>query len=55
MSEKEKQVRGCLIILLEAARKMTKTVSKPSDTLKQLDQDIAALIKRLSDTGPDVC
>ena len=51
MSAKEKAVRPCVIVTLEAIRKMIKTVPGPSATLKQLDDDLKKWIKKLNDEG----
>ncbi|MCC6537272.1 MAG: hypothetical protein IT162_06975 [Bryobacterales bacterium] len=55
MSEREKAVRACLILALEAAQKMIKAVPKPSATLKEAGKTIGVLIKQLSDQGPETC
>ena len=55
MTDKEKQVRGCIVILLEAVRKIVTTVPSKSASLVQFDQAVAVLINQLSDQGPEVC
>lgn len=55
MSDKEKQTRACLILALEAAKKMIKTVPSASTTLKEAGKAIDSLIKQLNDEGPGPC
>lgn len=55
ISAREKEVRGCLIILLEAAGKMTKKAHSRSATLKEFDQSLKAWIKLLGKSRDDWC
>ncbi len=49
MSEQEKAVRACLILLLQSAQKMIATVNQPSITLSSLDGQLKKIIKSLKD------
>ncbi len=49
LSDKEKDVRSCLTIILDAARKMIKTVPSRSGTLKDIDDQLEELSKLLKD------
>lgn len=49
MSEQEKTVRACLILLLQSAQKMISSVNQPSVTLSNVDGQLKKLIKSLRD------
>ncbi len=49
MSEQEKAVRACLVLLLQSAQKMIASVNEPSETLASVDGQIKKLIKSLKD------
>jgi hypothetical protein len=52
MNEKEKLVRNCVILSLEAAQKMIKALPGASAALKEAGKTLAKVVAQLSNKGP---